>query len=127
MDQSITFDFDGTLCLADNSLPNERVCDEFRRLKDAGHTVGIVTARIQYESIIADEDSYNILSTFCNTNRLTPDFIIFTNNNRKWTFLLEVNSYIHYDDNLKELLIIKHELPNIKTIYIKPDYVDGII
>ena len=106
--QTITFDFDHTLCLCTKSqafwteshTPLEIGLEEYRLMKDMGHSVNILTTR-KHEDMPEVHDSAEAFN-------LEPDNIWNTNFEWKGDWLLTQDIHIdrHYDDNPTEFQLL---------------------
>ncbi len=132
--QTITFDFDRTLCLSSihdqagfsfaphRSIPSEMMVDKFHTMSDEGHSVNILTTRM---------DAYmDEVHEFVKAFNLKPDNVWNTNFVWKSTFIhrlmLEEGIRIdeHIDDNPHEfeLMISNDVLDHVKLSLVISEY-----
>lgn len=121
--QNITTDFDDTLAfqVPDNitesgiimsfkTVPNEKLINYLKSLKEKGKKVYIVTFR--------EEKDIKDIRGFLKDNDLRVNGIIATNGKPKVAAIYRLNSIMHFDDDVETLVQCSKLIRNIKPVLI---------
>ena len=122
----VSFDFDDTLTLLDSEYnykaPNKFVVSLFKKFKEKGFKVLIVTSRM--EKFESDENRLAV-KDFVDEMGLKPDGIYFTEGQDKAPLLKNLDVVLHFDDDEYEWAALEAHAPHIKIA--KIDYKSGKI
>ena len=94
----------------DNCLTQPRIQELAKKLIARGHEVYILTSRfdsvrrLKFPELKTNEDLYDIAKEV----GIKPFRIAFTNQQKKWIWLLETNIKIHIDDDLAVIRDLAH-------------------
>lgn len=125
--QVISFDFDQTLTkkrkefeYPENGISsveiglNEKIASLVRSYSNQGNEVIITTSRFKTEENIQD------IKEFVKHFQLPIKKVIFTNKNKKSSYLLQRGVDKHYDDDSEEIESILEDAPSISTVRVFP-------
>jgi len=124
--RTISFDFDDTLIQSDADYnyegPNKFTVSLFKKFKEKGFNVIIVTSRM--EKFESDEDRMAVRD-FVKEMGLKPDGIYFTEGKDKAHLLKNLGVMLHFDDDEYEWAALEAHAPDINVV--KIDYRNGKI